>query len=374
MVYADDASATRLAGLSGAQVTLTGNPASPYRYELALPSAGRIPADLTYRLRNKDLAAVRSTYNALTEGGVGYLDFGTTVGDFDLGGWLWSSTVKLPVERVEYYSPGPVQWSSSVRVTPDSGGGPEQRFQGATRSYAKGEKLTVDWNKPVVGPAFGPPVGRGPARPLQAFRNANTVDVLLPLFSDSDGHTGITRPEEDSFADQGETSLYADGRLLARTELPGEGVFTVQPGRAGYRLVSEVRRSSPAWPLATRVSADWTFRSAATTEPKPLPLLTVRLDPKLDLFNYAPAGRRFAIPVRVDRQPGTTGGKATLKTVDVSYNDGATWIPAELVQVGSGWRAMVTHPTSGFVSLRSTATDADGNRVTQTTIHAYRLK
>jgi hypothetical protein len=35
--------------------------------------------------------------------------------------------------------------------------------------------------------------------------------------------------------------------------------------------------------------------------------------------------------------------------------------------------AIVQHPTgNGFVSLRATATDTDGNSLTQTIVHAYR--
>jgi hypothetical protein len=63
-----------------------------------------------------------------------------------------------------------------------------------------------------------------------------------------------------------------------------------------------------------------------------------------------------------------------LKTVEASYDDGATWRPAVVREAGSGWTATIIHPASGFVAVRSTATDANGNGVTQTTVRAYRLK
>jgi hypothetical protein len=103
-------------------------------------------------------------------------------------------------------------------------------------------------------------------------------------------------------------------------------------------------------------------------------LLTVGFDPKLDKMNYAPGGALFAIPVRVDRQPGATGGKTDLKKVEVSYNDGQSWIQVPLLKVNGTWWAGVQHRSSGFVSLRASASDSDGNTVAQTIIRAYRVK
>ncbi|WP_328320462.1 S8 family serine peptidase [Kribbella sp. NBC_00382] len=357
----DDASAGRLAGQ---QVRLAGNAGSPYRYEIALPSFGKIPGSLAYRLPNRSLGAVQAKYHAFAPGGVGYLDHSSIAGTIDMGGYLWSDVVKLPTARTEYYSTG-VHWQTSLRAA----AGPEeseQAYLGLPHVYKPGEKVSIDWAKPVFGPGFGA-LSRGERdRPLQAYRDGDSIDVLLPLFSDSASHTGIPRPEEYSFADKGTTSLYADGKVVGQSDIPGDGVFKVPAGEAAYRLVTSVRRDSPRWPLATQVSAEWAFRSSTTDGPEALPLLAVRLDPRLDLLDNAPAGRRFAIPVSVP------GGR--LKAVEASYDDGATWQAAVLRRVGSGWTATIRHPASGFVSLRSSATDAKGNSVVQTTIRAYRLK
>lgn len=360
-LYVDDATGGRIAGQ---QVTITGTAGSPYRYELALPSPGKIPANLAYRAPNRNLGAVQAKYHAFGPGGVGYVDHHTVAGNMDMGGGLWPGVVKLPTARTEYYSAG-IHWETSVRAAAAPQGA-EQGYQGLPHTYKPGEKLSVDWAKPVLGPGFGALEMGETERPLQAYRDGDSIDVLLPLFSDSANHTGLPRPEEYSFADKGKTSLYADGKLLAQTDKPGEGVFEAPAGEAAYKLVTEVRRDNPAWPLSTRISAEWTFRSKTTTEPESLPLLAVRLDPKVDLLGYAPAGGRFTIPVSVP------GGE--LKTVEASYDDGATWRPAVVRKAGSGWTATITHPASRFVSVRSTATDAKGNGVTQTTVRAYRLK
>jgi hypothetical protein len=53
----------------------------------------------------------------------------------------------------------------------------------------------------------------------------------------------------------------------------------------------------------------------------------------------------------------------------VSFDDGATWKPVRLKDDA----ALVPLPGGeGFVSLRATAADSDGNTVEQTVIRAYR--
>lgn len=376
-VYTEGPEGVRLAGLEGAKVALTGYPASPYRYELAMPEPGGIPADLTYRPRNSDLAELSTKYHALLDrGGSAYIDYQTTAGRFDLGSFLWSNQIELPLARKNYYSPG-VTWGTSVRVAPPEGEDPahEQGFRTADRSYRAGEKAQVDWNRAAFTPGVTNLAYADRERgPYLVYRDGDTIDAFLPLFSDSDRHSGPTRPEDYSYFDQGMTSLYADGKLVATSNIPGDGVFQVKPGTAKYRLAAEVRRDSPIWPLATYVKADWTFGSAHTKAAMPLPLLAVGFEPQVDLYNRAPGGKAVVVPVRVDRQRGTSGGAVDLKKVEASFDDGKTWKSVPIRKTGPYWQASLVHPKSGFVSLRATAADAGGNTVKQTTIRAYRLK
>lgn len=376
-VYTEGPEGQKLAGLTGAKVSLVGNPASPYRYELAMPEIGGIPANLTYRPRNKDLAELSTKYHALLDrGGSAYIDYQTTAGRFGLGSFLWSNQIELPLARKNYYSPG-VTWGTSVRVAPPEGEEPahEQGFRTADRVYRAGEKAQVDWNRAAFTPGVTNPAYADRERaPYLVYRDGDTIDAFLPLFSDSDRHSGSTRPEDYSYFDKGTTSLYADGKLVATSNIPGDGVFQVKPGTAKYRLAADVQRNSPIWPLATRVQADWTFRSGQTTAAKPLPLLAVGFEPQVDLFNWAPGGNAVVVPVRVDRQPGTSGGAVGLKKVEVSFDDGKTWKSVPIRKAGRSWQASFVHPKTGFVSLRATAADAGGNTVKQTTIRAYRLK
>ncbi|WP_439658336.1 S8 family serine peptidase [Lentzea sp. HUAS TT2] len=353
----------RLAKLPNASVTLTGLPVSPYRYELVFPSYGDVPANVTYRPRNSDLATVKTTYRTPANG-LGYVSMFATDGKYELEGALESTLTPLPLERTEYYSP--VTWTNSVTV---SAGGAAQTYEAAERTFKPGDKATVDWGKAVIGPHVSGSVGFFSAEPHLAYRAGDQIKARLPLFSDSAGHSGFP-----DFRDTGDTVLHADGKEIARSGQPGSGQFTVPAGAANYRLTAEASRNNPGWPLSTKVSAEWGFRSEHTTTATPLPLLSVSFDPELDLTNHAPRNALFPVPLRVDRQPGAPGGRAEPKQVEVSRDDGQTWQRVPVLRVNGTWSALVQNPASGFVSLRAKAADQDGNTVTQTVIRAYRVK
>jgi hypothetical protein len=232
----------------------------------------------------------------------------------------------------------------------------------------------VDWHAGVIGPSLAVDDEWYSGRPHLAYREGDAVVTTLPLFSDSVGHNGRTAPQEYSFADTGDTALYADGKLVARSGVPGFGEFTVPAGAVVDRLTSEVHRQHPIWPVSTVVSADWRFRSAHTGSATPLPLLTVGFAPKVDLLNWAPAGRRVTIPVTVTRQPGASGGRVALDRVEYSVDDGDTWQRVRPQRKGDRWEITVPNPGSGFVSLRAAASDRSGNAVTQTVLRAYRVR
>ncbi|MEU4549412.1 hypothetical protein [Nonomuraea dietziae] len=133
----------------------------------------------------------------------------------------------------------------------------------------------------------------------------------------------------------------------------------------------EAERGAPAT-LSTRTSTAWRFRSehAEGDNPLPLPVSVIRFSPKLDARNTAPSGGTYRIPVRVERQPGSSAGGVRRLTVETSFDDGATWSPA---QIRKG-QVVVNHPAvEGFVSLRAKAADTAGNIVEQTVIRAYRI-
>ncbi|MET0135470.1 MAG: S8 family serine peptidase, partial [Kibdelosporangium sp.] len=363
--YTFDPAATRLAELGTASVTLASIAASPYRYELAIPHPGGIPSNVTYRPRNEDLATVQAKYHSMTPTGAALVDFQTVAGDIRMDSGLWTTRLPAPLERTEYYSADPVEWRRYVRSASNQKGGPAHQYGDNAQQYRPGSKTTEEWGKAVVGPSLATSEKPHTLKEHLAYRDKDTISTALPLFSDAAGHGGMPAPQEYHFADQGDTVLSSDGKEIGRSGVPGAGTFTVPAGSGEYRLHSDVTRSNPIWPLSTKVSSDWTFRSATTDRETPLPLLTVGYEPKVDLQNYA-SGGWASFPVRVDRQPGAAGGDITLRKLEVSFDDGNTWQPAPLVKVQNRWWTLVQQPGGGFVSLRASASDTTGNTVDQT--------
>jgi hypothetical protein len=61
-------------------------------------------------------------------------------------------------------------------------------------------------------------------------------------------------------------------------------------------------------------------------------------------------------------------------TLDVSFDDGASWKAVHVKRDGRGWVADLDHPVrAAYVSLRASAADLAGNSVEQTVIRAYGL-
>jgi hypothetical protein len=165
----------------------------------------------------------------------------------------------------------------------------------------------------------------------------------VPLFGDRDGHPGTSAYEAARLA------LYRDGTLVRESTWPGDR-FVVPEEPGGYRLEASATRGGSD--LSTEVSGAWTFRSGhvgGRETPAKLPIQVVRFTPTLDERNAAAAGRRFEIPVTVQRQPGTPAAAVQRISVEISYDDGphvaagaAPQDPGRLVGHGRapGWRGL----------------------------------
>ncbi len=352
-----------LAAKPGAMARLTTNSRPKHRYELVLPSRGSMPTVLERRYATKDLAAVRARY--YSTGADQRLRAPTFwFGGSGFGPMLYSR-LTVPAERTEYFSPG--QWT--LDSTPQGYDGSGLRSDVLT--LRAGQRTSLDWNKPVYAPSFA----HGKTGYLRGQhwvqRTAGSIDVELPLYADADGNSrGPGGPD-----DEGTLRLYRDGDLVGSSDNAGYGSFQIPAERAAYKLTANNRRTASWWPLATSTSAEWTFASAAATgEPTALPLLYFGFDPKVDLTGKAPGGRAFTFPVTVGRQAGSGTPTVRSLAVQVSYDDGATWRPATVTRSGTKWTVGVTHPASGFVSLRAQTADTGGNTAALTVVRAYALR
>jgi hypothetical protein len=333
------------------------DPDDKHRYELSFPLRGRIPTSVEYSVRSADLAAVTARYYGQTAEAPPYpgarrLDFDVPVG---LTFFVPTSPSK---QRVEYFTPG--QWQLTVGTARDG-----TRHHDIT--LAAGGAYQVDWNRAVLSPGFNGTTSSelGTDHPW-AFRKGGIMSVAVPAYTDAAGHSAV--PDIESGTTTGTTSLYSGDRLIGTQNTPGRGLFWIGQVDEEFRLATEVNRDESWWPLSTKVSSEWTFTARFRQGPSyvPLPLLTVRAEPPVDLTNRAPSGS-VSIPLTVSRQD--QPAQITDVTVDYSVDDGATWQPAAV----SNGKATVTNPTNGFVSLRTKASDIDGNSGTTTVIRAYQV-
>jgi hypothetical protein len=258
-----------------------------------------------------------------------------------------------------YTTEGGVQWESVVLNVTENDGVTEELFTPYT--HYEPRVYVQTWNQAVFGPVLAAPVHGEVNKWVGVVRDDDTISVDLPLYSDTAGNIGFG-------GDSGSTVLYRDGVKVGEEQWGGDGTFTVPAEDAAYRLEVHSERGMP-YTLSTKIDATWNFRSQHVDTWAALPLWAIRFTPELDAQHTAPAGRRFTVPVTVTAQPGAQVGSVQTLTVEVSYDDGATWTKATL-QDGA---AVVQHPKgSGYVSLRATAQDTAGNSVTQTIVHAYR--
>ncbi|WP_435971195.1 serine protease [Streptomyces sp. Qhu_M48] len=237
---------------------------------------------------------------------------------------------------------------------------PPNRYVAHGLAVRAGATTTHTFENAVFGPALDTAPGARPA----GVRDGEALALDLPLLADGDGHVP-TSPRFHSAT----TTLHRDGVLVGtRQGDPGRATFTTTPGRASYRLTATATRGDGT-PTSGRVTASWTFTSAASSRPATLPLSTVRFAPALDLDGTAPAGSPVRVPVTVQGAAAVTGVRSL--TVSTSTDGGTTWSRVPVVDGRAGFR---TPGPGGSVSLRAELADTQGNTLTQTLTNAYRTR
>ncbi|MBD3923280.1 S8 family serine peptidase [Nocardioides cavernae] len=338
-------------------LTLDGTEQADYVYDLVRSFDGEIPAGLAWAPAKRDLATVTSRFI----GEEGRLAIESRA---DCRDWNWPpcmeyfEPVHLGTERTDYVSTqAGSTWYEGVRDVR----GWEQR--GEERPYRRGEERTLGWFEPVARPRTGPGY-------WQPRRSGNFFAVNVPFASTGDD--GVTGSMEDGSTVV--TRLYAGDDLI--DESPFQAVQREVPATDGwsdYRFEMDTTRPD-GWRLATRTSTVWDFR-AQTSESGDwvnLPLLQLDYDLDTDLGGRL-TGRTQEVGLRAFQPPSVEGaGRVADATLEVSYDDGATWKRAELVREKVGaWSATVRIPARvAHLSLRATASDDAGNRVTQEVVRA----
>jgi len=331
-----------------------GDAPATYRYATSL--TGKMPTGYVRALAKKDFAEVRTRIGPSPEGREtvhGFMGVDSTG-----AGSTWLVPVPAPGTAIDHLAGDGVQWSTTFTQT--SGTGPARRFEtdlfGTARSYPPGRTYRETLNTAVFGPTLN-------ARYSAVSRRENVIRVTVPLFGDGADTPG------SSLTDTATTTLFRDGVQVGQEARPGSGQFTVPAAAGSYRLETEATRSGVS-EVSTKVSAAWTFRSAAKdVEEQRVPLSVIRFQPRLDDLNAAPAGRLLRVPLVVKQNTGAANGQVRRIQVDASFDDGKTWRRVPVV----GDSALVLNGKAGFASLRAKATDSKGNTSEVTVIRAYKI-
>jgi hypothetical protein len=318
----------------------------------------RIPENLSYAPRRNDLALIEQRFFGAQRGHA-------FEGRYDCRSFQFPPCFG-PYEPVETQSTrsdfvstqAGVNWYQDVFHVD----GWEQRHQQA--HYAAGDKTRIDWMAPIVRPRLGPGFW-GPAR------DAGYMEVNMPTAS-GNGVTGAMWEPAGTVVSR----LYVGDELL--DEQPFQAVWAVDlpDGAATYRFEQDTERGSEPWRTSVRTRSAWTFTSARPPDGvrQSLPLLQLDYAVEADLKGNARRGSNV-IGISAGHEDGAVGGGDVLgATLELSFDDGATWSPAALTPAGDGWRASVTYPAGAdFVSVRASAWDDAGNRVEQVVIRAFGL-
>ncbi|MGX1503509.1 UNVERIFIED_CONTAM: subtilisin family serine protease [Streptomyces graminofaciens] len=352
------------------RLELTGTQYTPFVYDLSEGHPGAVPdRDLVHRPGKRDLAVLDAKFHAAEPADGG--EFRYSITDTFPIGFGFQEKIAFPVERTDYVSAGADQhWHESMSIGP---GAIEQRS--GTPSYKGGTRSELNWFKPVLHPWLGTGLGWGQTR------SGNDLQFNTPGWGDSGpDHTGFGDVWSDDSMTQF-TEVYADGELVDRRMSSGAYAWDADPAEKTYKVVTDTTLDAERWRLATKGHTEWTVRSAKTPADRRtvLPMLNLGFDVDTDLRGDVRAGKRLGLGIFAEYVKGAADtGRIGGGSLEVSFDDGRTWIAVELDVVrgaSAAWEGTVRVPGDArYISVRASAKDDRGGSVQQEIIRAVGVK
>lgn len=358
----------------GEKLTVTQRKFARYVYDLVDRHNGTVPdRSLAFAPSTRELAKVENTfYGHKATLGAGYRydipDYGPGLG--------FAEYEKFPGTRDEWVTPLPGDsfWYEDHSALNATETGVAHEVRSGEMDYTAGRTYAADWFAPITRPRLGTGYW-GP------FRTANDdMQFNIPMWTDSGaGHSG-SMPE-----DEYDTTSYAfyQGDTQLRKGAGRAGyIGDLSAGKLPYRLVLDSVRDGDVWKTSTRTHSEWSFVSGALAENGPyqadIPMLQLDFAVDTDLAGDVKGGRWTELGVAAGTQEWLDGAvKADKASLSVSYDDGKTWVAAQLHKDAAGkWTARFRTPakTGGFVSLKAHAEGPGGLAVDQEIIRAFGLK
>jgi hypothetical protein len=190
-------------------------------------------------------------------------------------------------------------------------------------------------------------------------------------FTDAAGHYS----NSDLWTPEYSGTISVDGVPIYTTDW---STFLNQRIAAGdHDVVVETRaqRKNLFWQLSTDIRTRWSFRSEQPTGARSvLPMLGVDYRMELSASNTAPEGQ-YRFEVAFPMPEGATTSPLAHRSLDVSWDQGATWEPLVLKDCDERTCSVTVRNRAGAkVSLRARADDTLGRSVEQTIVDAYAVR
>ncbi|UIX35138.1 S8 family peptidase [Streptomyces sp. GQFP] len=357
-----------LAALAGGDVRihLRGTPYSDFQYDL-VNTVESIPEDgLRFTADDTNTARIDADYYRHAEPVGNLLQAWRRT-----RGFFYISTevpIRLGAPREEYVTADPdTRYWTGADIEGSNG---VAYFDLRWHGFTPGEKREVDWFNQVANPTRGDTVTR------QGYSSAvgDYLSIGAAPFPDSDpSHSPVAVWDDDM-----SLVLYRGTTELGRKDY-FYNTFRIDLEPGTYRAVQQVDRTSPGWEFSRSATTEWSFEVTETGVARHIPVPKLTYDVGVDLRNRIEGGKRQSFTVRAAPQRAGDPEVTEVKTW-ASYDDGASWTPVGLTptETPGEYTAAVRLPragkSSGYVTLRSVAVDASGNRIDQTVERAFGLK
>jgi hypothetical protein len=351
---------TQVKGLSFVWAWSSG-PDTGTHYDLTGATKDSLPAHPVFRLRTSQLVKTVIQVKAGTVAGTGgYLSTQSTVSPYCWMGGL-QQPVSEPSSITVYRSPA--VWTTEL----DTIFGPRQCG------------FDIVGTKEIQGHRpYTVPVGAAARGPYAA------VPTVLSNKLAYDTQNQFVGPADQSvdYCFKSTVTLASGGHTIAKGPGGQFHVFTakVHPGR-WYVLTTRSWQMpagrNPTELLSTRTTLAWRFKFAKNASGA-VPVAVTSLVPQgLNLSNRAAPGsmttvRAFFTQGKYAIPPPAVPVRSF--TVQASFNDGKTWHQVAVVKHRGFWTFVVHNPSSGFVTLRTTTVNTQGNSSVETIYQAYGIR
>jgi subtilisin family serine protease len=392
-------------------IQVTGHDTSPYSYGLKPYEEGRVPHSLHYTFSDQQLAQVDMDLHAAKNEMVytwsgafkqdEFVNLAATPGQSGLATgpvthrtWIGPLSSDVIREAGVATSTDRIYWRNEVFDQPI-----RTRQQWLRTPVTPGPGTASANVYAVTDPKTPPPTTRGADLTCVLCLHGN---VLWNLFRGATG-VGDDRDFNGRYIDKllsGDAGLsvhlYRDGQEIPTSPLAGWPAslprYELLDGPSTYTMTATDSGTDVEWtfhsppPTDLRQTGFWCNEwlvsgDLSPCRPEPAVFVSYDLGKDQAMDNTVAAGRAHKFTVQAYHSPVTSGSMPPIAGLKLwaSTDDGATWTPVPVKAGTDGvYTATTNYPaynaTTGAVSLKVEAWDADGNRIEQTTKRAFDLR